>query len=123
VTYDSQLIKNKQLQPQGASHPAAMLLISMSPADAFVALVNLINRTCLRSFYGDIHDEMEAYYRVFGTLLADYMPKVSLTGFFSLSSSELIDNIRYIATSSHTTSDHLSTSSHGSRQSTPRTWL
>jgi TBC1 domain family member 14 len=51
----------------------------MSPPHAFVSLVNLINRSCLRSFYGGSEDEMQAYYRVFTTLLADYMPKASLS--------------------------------------------
>ncbi|GAA98640.1 uncharacterized protein L969DRAFT_63337 [Mixia osmundae IAM 14324] len=60
----------------GICFPAAMLLISMPPPEAFVALVNLVNKSCLKSFYAGVSDEIEAYYRIFGTLLADTMPKV-----------------------------------------------
>lgn len=48
----------------------------MSPAEAFVCLVNLVQKSFLRSFYSADSDEVEAYYRVFDTLLADYMPRV-----------------------------------------------
>lgn len=38
----------------GASKIAAMFLLNMSPPSAFVAMRNLLERHCLRSFYGGI---------------------------------------------------------------------
>ncbi|GAA5942586.1 hypothetical protein JCM3775_000267 [Rhodotorula graminis] len=61
--------------PDGLAFPAALLLLNLAPAEAFVCLVNLVQKSFLRSFYGD-QDEIEAYYRVFDTLLADAMPKI-----------------------------------------------
>lgn len=62
----------------GASKIAAMLLLNMSAPTAFVAMRNLLERHCLRSFYGGLssRDDVEAYYRIFDTLLADRMPKI-----------------------------------------------
>ncbi|BGP06788.1 hypothetical protein JCM10049v2_002612 [Rhodotorula toruloides] len=60
----------------GLAFPAALLILNMSPAEAFVCLVNLVQKSFLRSFYSADPDEVEAYYRVFDTLLADYMPRV-----------------------------------------------
>ncbi|GJN87506.1 hypothetical protein Rhopal_000455-T1 [Rhodotorula paludigena] len=62
--------------PEGLSFPAALLLLNMSPAEAFICLVNLVQKSFLRSFYSDDPEEIEAYYRVFDTLLADAMPKI-----------------------------------------------
>ncbi|GAA6055176.1 hypothetical protein JCM3770_002220 [Rhodotorula araucariae] len=61
--------------PEGLAFPAALLLLNMPPPEAFVCLVNLVHKSFLRSFYGD-PEELEAYYRVFDTLLADAMPKI-----------------------------------------------
>lgn len=63
-------------QAKGLAFPAAMLLLNMPPPDAFVALVNLVHKSVLRSFYSEDPEDREAYFRVFDTLLADYMPKV-----------------------------------------------
>jgi len=54
-----------------------MLLINLPLDQAFVTMRNLIDRHCLRSFYGGegSDDDLEAYYRIFDTLLADGMPK------------------------------------------------
>ncbi|EJD04193.1 RabGAP/TBC [Fomitiporia mediterranea MF3/22] len=62
----------------GASKIAAMLLLNMQPASAFVTMRNLVERHCMRSFYGGLSckEEVDAYYRIFDTLLADCMPKV-----------------------------------------------
>ncbi|KAI0073124.1 RabGAP/TBC [Panus rudis PR-1116 ss-1] len=62
----------------GASRIAAMLLLYMAPAQGFLVMRNLLERHCMRSFYGGINmkDEVEAYYRIFDTLLADGMPKI-----------------------------------------------
>jgi len=61
---------------RGASHVAGMLLINMPVEQAFLAFRNLLDRHCLRSFYAGQSDDMEGYYRIFDTLLADIMPKV-----------------------------------------------
>ncbi|KAF8560067.1 RabGAP/TBC [Imleria badia] len=62
----------------GASRIAAMILINMSAPQGFVVMRNLLERHCLRSFYGepDTKEDIEAYYRIFDTLLADSMPKI-----------------------------------------------
>jgi len=63
---------------QGASKIAGMFLLNMSPSSAFMAMRNLLERHCMRSFYGGLaaQDDVEAYYRIFDTLLADGMPKI-----------------------------------------------
>ncbi|KAG8219538.1 hypothetical protein J3R82DRAFT_488 [Butyriboletus roseoflavus] len=62
----------------GISRIAAMILINMSAPQGFVVMRNLLERHCLRSFYGDTNtkEDVEAYYRIFDTLLADSMPKI-----------------------------------------------
>ncbi|KAM0788192.1 hypothetical protein ACM66B_001351 [Microbotryomycetes sp. NB124-2] len=62
--------------PIGLACPGAMLLVNMAPADAWVSLINFVDKSCLKSFYRGKQDEMEAYYRIFDTLIADTMPKV-----------------------------------------------
>ncbi|KAJ1302599.1 hypothetical protein OPQ81_002916 [Rhizoctonia solani] len=63
---------------KGVSSVAGMFLINMSPDDAFICMRNLLERHCLRSFYGGAgaKEDIEAYYRIFDTLLADGVPKV-----------------------------------------------
>ncbi|KAG6817950.1 hypothetical protein H0H87_012418 [Tephrocybe sp. NHM501043] len=62
----------------GAARIAAMLLINMPVQQGFVAMRNLLDRHCLRSFYGGegAQEDVEAYYRIFDTMLADGMPKI-----------------------------------------------
>ncbi|KAI0778741.1 rab-GTPase-TBC domain-containing protein [Trametes elegans] len=62
----------------GVAKIAAMILLNMTPAQGFVVLRNLLERHCMRSFYGGMatKDDVEAYYRIFDTLLADGMPKI-----------------------------------------------
>ncbi|KAJ7727830.1 rab-GTPase-TBC domain-containing protein [Mycena maculata] len=62
----------------GAAKIAAMLLISMPAQQAFVVMRNVMERHCMRSFFGGdgAKDEVDAYYRIFDTLLADGMPKI-----------------------------------------------
>ncbi|KAL1741191.1 rab-GTPase-TBC domain-containing protein [Schizophyllum fasciatum] len=62
----------------GASRLAAMLLITMPAQQAFVVMRNILERHCMRSFYAGegAKDDVEAYYRIFDTLLADGMPKI-----------------------------------------------
>ncbi|GAA5828456.1 hypothetical protein JCM11251_006258 [Rhodosporidiobolus azoricus] len=61
---------------QGLAYPAALLLVNMPPAEAFVSLVNLVQKSFVRSFYSEDDEEEDAYYRVFDTLLADVHPKI-----------------------------------------------
>ncbi|KAJ7706030.1 rab-GTPase-TBC domain-containing protein [Mycena rosella] len=62
----------------GAAKIAAMLLINMSAPQAFIVMRNLMERHCMRSFFGGdgAKDDVDAYYRIFDTLLADGMPKI-----------------------------------------------
>ncbi|KAJ2988604.1 hypothetical protein NUW54_g9067 [Trametes sanguinea] len=62
----------------GIAKIAAMILLNMSADQGFIVLRNLLERHCLRSFYGGMatKDDVEAYYRIFDTLLADGMPKI-----------------------------------------------
>ncbi|KAK1233672.1 hypothetical protein PQX77_003167 [Marasmius sp. AFHP31] len=62
----------------GASKIAAMFLLNMPIQQGFVVMRNLLERHCMRSFYGGERskDDVEAYYRIFDTLLADGMPKI-----------------------------------------------
>ncbi|CEL54275.1 TBC1 domain family member 14 OS=Homo sapiens GN=TBC1D14 PE=1 SV=3 [Rhizoctonia solani AG-1 IB] len=63
---------------KGVSSMAGMFLINMPSDDAFICMRNLLERHCMRSFYGgaSAKDDIEAYYRIFDTLLADGLPKV-----------------------------------------------
>ncbi|KAG8766333.1 hypothetical protein FRC15_006464 [Serendipita sp. 397] len=62
----------------GAARIGAMLLINIPLPHTFVTMRNLLDRHCMRSFYGGqkSRDEVEAYFRIFDTLLADSLPKV-----------------------------------------------
>jgi hypothetical protein len=53
-----------------------MLLIPSPPAQAFLNLVNLLSRSCLRAFVTETKDEIDAFYRVFENLQADTFPKI-----------------------------------------------
>ncbi|CCA67166.1 hypothetical protein PIIN_00998 [Serendipita indica DSM 11827] len=62
----------------GAARIGAMLLLNIPLPNTFLAMRNLMDRHCLRSLYGgpNAQDDVEAYYRIFDTLLADSLPKV-----------------------------------------------
>ncbi|KAK7064109.1 Tbc1 domain family member 14 [Favolaschia claudopus] len=62
----------------GASKIAAMLLLNIPVQQAFIVMRNLMDRHCMRSFYGGegTKEDVDAYYRIFDTLLADGMPKI-----------------------------------------------
>ncbi|KAI0274976.1 rab-GTPase-TBC domain-containing protein [Gloeopeniophorella convolvens] len=62
----------------GTAKIAAMILLNMPAAPGFIVMKNLLERHCMRSFYGGLStkDDVEAYYRIFDTLLADGMPKI-----------------------------------------------
>eukprot|EP00047_Mylnosiga_fluctuans_P022055 m.112588 g.112588 ORF g.112588 m.112588 type:complete len:497 (-) comp9119_c0_seq2:468-1958(-) len=61
---------------QGMSFAAAVLLLSMEPADAFIAFANLYNRPCLRAFARLNIKEMDVYFRAYAALLAHHEPRV-----------------------------------------------
>ncbi|WWC73596.1 uncharacterized protein I206_107568 [Kwoniella pini CBS 10737] len=58
------------------SHLSAMFLLVSPPSEAFISLINLLSRPCLRAFYSEISDEIDAYYRVLENLQADSYPKI-----------------------------------------------
>ncbi|KAF9015658.1 rab-GTPase-TBC domain-containing protein [Cyathus striatus] len=62
----------------GAARIAAMVLINMPNQQGFIVMRNLLERHLLRSFFGGERskEDVEAYYRIFDTLLADCMPKI-----------------------------------------------
>ncbi|THH13468.1 hypothetical protein EW146_g6750 [Bondarzewia mesenterica] len=62
----------------GIARVAAMILLNMPPVQGFIVMRNLLERHCMRSFYGGLatKEDVEAYYRIFDTLLADGMPKI-----------------------------------------------
>ncbi|WVQ84426.1 hypothetical protein IAT38_006578 [Cryptococcus sp. DSM 104549] len=55
---------------------SAMLLLVSPPSQAFISLINLLSRPCLRAFYTQTTDEIDAYYRVLENLQADQFPKI-----------------------------------------------
>ncbi|KAH8928832.1 RabGAP/TBC [Atractiella rhizophila] len=61
---------------KGAAYPAALLLLNLSPPEAFLSLVNLISKSCLKCLYSNDEETIEAYYRIFDTILADNLPKL-----------------------------------------------
>ncbi|KAF8310415.1 RabGAP/TBC [Clavulina sp. PMI_390] len=60
---------------RGASNIAAMFILNMPLDEAFLSMRNLLERHCLRSFYGGEGSDDDVS-RIFDTLLADGMPKV-----------------------------------------------
>ncbi|KAG8812786.1 hypothetical protein FRC17_001821 [Serendipita sp. 399] len=62
----------------GAARIGAMLLINIPLPQAFLTMRNLLDRHCMRSFYGGQRskEDVEAYFRIFDTLLADSLPKI-----------------------------------------------
>lgn len=61
----------------GAARVGAMLLINIPPPQTFITMCNLLDRHCLRSLYGgqNSKEDVEAYHRIFDTLLANSLPK------------------------------------------------
>lgn len=53
-----------------------MFLLSSPPPQAFSSLANLLHRPCMRAFYTQTKDEIDAYYRVFENLQADMFPRI-----------------------------------------------
>ncbi|EIM92189.1 RabGAP/TBC [Stereum hirsutum FP-91666 SS1] len=63
---------------KGVARIAAMVLLNMPAPQGFILMRNVLERHCMRAFYGGMatKDDVEAYYRIFDTLLADGMPKI-----------------------------------------------
>lgn len=64
------------LQAPYISTLGAMFLLVSPPSTAFTSLCNLLARPCLRAFYTETSDEIDAFYRVFENLEADTFPKI-----------------------------------------------
>lgn len=58
------------------AHLAAMLLLTSPLPTAFLALCNFLARPCLRAFFTETKDEIDAYYRVLENLQGETFPKI-----------------------------------------------
>ncbi|GFN83403.1 TBC1 domain family member 14 [Plakobranchus ocellatus] len=61
---------------QGMSFIAAILLLNMDVADAFVCFANLLNRPCQLAFFRMDENVMTAYYRTFEEFFKENLPKL-----------------------------------------------
>ncbi|XP_005090343.1 TBC1 domain family member 12 [Aplysia californica] len=61
---------------QGMSFIAAILLLNMDVADAFVCFANLLNRPCQVTFFRMDENMMTAYYRTFEEFFKENLPKL-----------------------------------------------
>lgn len=61
---------------QGMSFIAAILLLNMDVADAFVCFANLLNRPCQLAFFRMDENIMTAYYRTFEEFFKENLPKL-----------------------------------------------
>ncbi|KAK3743038.1 hypothetical protein RRG08_063904 [Elysia crispata] len=61
---------------QGMSFIAAILLLNMDVADAFVCFANLLNRPCQLAFFRMDENIMIAYYRTFEEFFKENLPKL-----------------------------------------------
>lgn len=62
---------------RGINCIAAMLLVNMSSPEAFVCLVNLLNRRCLLAFCTDDRPAMQGYFRIFASMFTEQMSTLS----------------------------------------------
>jgi hypothetical protein len=53
-----------------------MFLLTSPLPIAFLSLTNLLSRPCLRAFFTQDTEEIDAYYRVFENLQAENFPKI-----------------------------------------------
>lgn len=56
---------------------AAVLLLNMEPAEAFISLANLLNRPSYLAFFKVDHDLMKPYFDAFNFFLHNSLPKLS----------------------------------------------
>lgn len=61
---------------QGMSFIAAVLILNMEAADAFVCFANLLNRPCHMAFFRLNQPLMQAYYATYNDLLKENLPKI-----------------------------------------------
>lgn len=61
---------------QGMSFLAAVLLLNMEAADAFISLANLLNRPSYLAFFRVDHTLMRPYFDSFNIFIHDFMPKL-----------------------------------------------
>lgn len=61
---------------QGMSFLAAILILNMEEAEAFVCFANLLNRPCHMAFFRLDQPLMQAYYSVFEQLMAENLPRI-----------------------------------------------
>ncbi|XP_046667469.1 TBC1 domain family member 14-like isoform X1 [Homalodisca vitripennis] len=61
---------------QGMSFIAAVLILNMEAADAFVCFANLLNKPCHMAFFHLNQPLMEAYYSTYNELLRENLPQV-----------------------------------------------
>lgn len=61
---------------QGMSFLAAILILNMEEAEAFVCFANLLNRPCHMAFFRLDQSVMQAYYSVFEQLMAENLPRI-----------------------------------------------
>ncbi|XP_014676975.1 PREDICTED: TBC1 domain family member 14-like [Priapulus caudatus] len=61
---------------QGMSFLAAMLLLNMDVADAFICFSNLLNRPCHRAFFRVDNTMMKAYFATYEELFEENLPKL-----------------------------------------------
>jgi len=66
---------------QGMSFIAAILILNLDEAEAFIVFANLVNWPCLAAFYSVEQTVMERYYNTFSTHLSSNLP--SLASHFS----------------------------------------
>jgi len=62
---------------QGMSFIAAILLLNLEEAQAFIVFANLVNRPCLSAFYRLDTSAMGQYYTAFSCLLSLHLPKLA----------------------------------------------
>uniref|UniRef100_S4RWX3 TBC1 domain family member 14 n=1 Tax=Petromyzon marinus TaxID=7757 RepID=S4RWX3_PETMA len=61
---------------QGMSFIAAVLLLNMDTADAFIAFANLLNRPCQMAFFRVDHGLMLAYFAAFEVFFEETLPQL-----------------------------------------------
>jgi len=62
---------------QGMSFIAAILILNLEEAEAFIVFANLINWPCLAAFYSVEQSAMERYYSTFSSHLANNLPSIA----------------------------------------------
>nr|XP_037282697.1 TBC1 domain family member 12-like [Rhipicephalus microplus] len=61
---------------QGMSFLAAMLLLNLEVADAFICFANLLNRPCQLAFFRVDQPQMTAYYTLYDDFFRENLPKL-----------------------------------------------